>query len=203
MWVSASPLPPAWSVPVPTPAARRAIVPSWPKRRTKPGTWKRGARFAGFSPTARRLRRSASRKKSVRSHRLVPGLAGLHRALQLGPRRRRRPRRTSSRRDGDGNRQSSRARRRRTTRQPSPDGPQTRDTRIFSTVPSFNPSVCHAVFVVGTGSKHPNAGTSWRCVAGRFMIETRHAGQRWIVIVEPDPDQHVLVVVTAYGLNRD
>ncbi|MBI3457943.1 MAG: DUF4258 domain-containing protein [Candidatus Rokubacteria bacterium] len=33
---------------------------------------------------------------------------------------------------------------------------------------------------------------------GRFMIETTHRGRPWIVIVEPDPDDRVLVIVTAY-----
>jgi hypothetical protein len=35
-------------------------------------------------------------------------------------------------------------------------------------------------------------------VPGRYMIETTHHGRRWIVIVEPDADDHVLVIVTAY-----
>jgi hypothetical protein len=33
---------------------------------------------------------------------------------------------------------------------------------------------------------------------GRWAIETTHAGQEWEVIVEPVPDEEVLVVVTAY-----
>lgn len=33
---------------------------------------------------------------------------------------------------------------------------------------------------------------------GRFVIETRHAAQVWEVIVEPDHERHLLVVVTAY-----
>jgi hypothetical protein len=32
----------------------------------------------------------------------------------------------------------------------------------------------------------------------RFIIETRHRGERWEVIVEPDPREPSLVVVTAY-----
>jgi hypothetical protein len=35
-------------------------------------------------------------------------------------------------------------------------------------------------------------------VEGRFMIETTHRGRPWIVIVEPDPEERLLVVVTAY-----
>ena len=35
-------------------------------------------------------------------------------------------------------------------------------------------------------------------VAGRFIIEARHAGQSWAVIVEPDEGRQLLVVVTAY-----
>ena len=34
--------------------------------------------------------------------------------------------------------------------------------------------------------------------AERFMIETTHRGQPWVVVVEPDPEQQILVVVTAY-----
>ena len=35
-------------------------------------------------------------------------------------------------------------------------------------------------------------------VSGRWLVETRHRGRRWRVIVEPDPALKVLVVVTAY-----
>jgi hypothetical protein len=35
-------------------------------------------------------------------------------------------------------------------------------------------------------------------VEGRFVIETRHGGKDWEVIVEPDHDDELLVVVTAY-----
>lgn len=35
---------------------------------------------------------------------------------------------------------------------------------------------------------------------GRWVVETRHRGQTWEVIVEPDPDDELLVVVTAYPL---
>ena len=33
---------------------------------------------------------------------------------------------------------------------------------------------------------------------GRWVIGTRHRRRRWEVIVEPDFDAHVLVVITAY-----
>ncbi len=33
---------------------------------------------------------------------------------------------------------------------------------------------------------------------GRFVIEARHAGQPWEVVVEPDTVRHLLVVITAY-----
>ncbi|MGH9341984.1 MAG: hypothetical protein ACRD1R_20955 [Acidobacteriota bacterium] len=35
-------------------------------------------------------------------------------------------------------------------------------------------------------------------VEGRWVIETRHAGRRWEVIVEPDGELRLLVVVTAF-----
>ena len=35
-------------------------------------------------------------------------------------------------------------------------------------------------------------------VEGRFMIHARHSQRPWIVIVEPDADANLLVVVTAY-----
>lgn len=38
-------------------------------------------------------------------------------------------------------------------------------------------------------------------VAGRFVIETTHRGRPWIVIVEPDPDERLLVIVTVYEYN--
>ena len=37
---------------------------------------------------------------------------------------------------------------------------------------------------------------------GRFMIHTRHAHHPWIVIVEPDGDAKLLVVVTAYEVSE-
>jgi hypothetical protein len=39
-------------------------------------------------------------------------------------------------------------------------------------------------------------------VEGRFVIVTRHQGQLWEVIVEPDADDLLLVVVTAYPATR-
>jgi hypothetical protein len=35
-------------------------------------------------------------------------------------------------------------------------------------------------------------------VEQRFMVTTSHGGRPWVVIVEPDGDEHLLVVVTAY-----
>ncbi len=35
-------------------------------------------------------------------------------------------------------------------------------------------------------------------VEGRWVIETRHRGRLWEVIVEPDRERQLLVVVTAY-----
>ncbi len=33
---------------------------------------------------------------------------------------------------------------------------------------------------------------------GRFVIDVRHAGRPWEVIVEPDETRQLLVVITAY-----
>jgi hypothetical protein len=35
-------------------------------------------------------------------------------------------------------------------------------------------------------------------LAGRFVVDTRHGGNRWEVIVEPDEVRRLLVVITAY-----
>lgn len=35
-------------------------------------------------------------------------------------------------------------------------------------------------------------------VADRWIIETRHRGQAWEVIVEPDETERLVVVITAY-----
>ena len=37
---------------------------------------------------------------------------------------------------------------------------------------------------------------------GRFVIDTRHAGRSWEVIVEPDEMRQLLVVITAYPLDQ-
>jgi hypothetical protein len=42
------------------------------------------------------------------------------------------------------------------------------------------------------------AGYREDIVEGRWAIETRHARRAWEVIVEPDSDRRLLVVVTAY-----
>ena len=39
-------------------------------------------------------------------------------------------------------------------------------------------------------------------VLGRFMIDTAHEGRPWVVIVEPDRTERLLVVVTVYEVNR-
>ena len=39
-------------------------------------------------------------------------------------------------------------------------------------------------------------------VEGRFVIVTRHLAQPWEVIVEPDADELLLVVVTAFPVTR-
>ncbi len=33
---------------------------------------------------------------------------------------------------------------------------------------------------------------------GRWLVRTRHAGESWVVVVEPDVEQGFLMVVTAY-----
>jgi hypothetical protein len=37
---------------------------------------------------------------------------------------------------------------------------------------------------------------------GRFMIPVPHRNRRWMVIVEPDCDDSLLVVVTAYEVSE-
>jgi hypothetical protein len=39
-------------------------------------------------------------------------------------------------------------------------------------------------------------------VEGRWVIETRHNTKDWEVIVEPDDEQDLLVVVTAYPVEE-
>ena len=39
-------------------------------------------------------------------------------------------------------------------------------------------------------------------VEGRFMIPATHQNRPWIVIVEPDADASVLVVVTVYEVSE-
>ena len=39
-------------------------------------------------------------------------------------------------------------------------------------------------------------------MVGRFVIESRHTGQSWAVIVEPDEERQLLVVVTAYSVDQ-
>jgi hypothetical protein len=42
------------------------------------------------------------------------------------------------------------------------------------------------------------SGFSPNVVPGRFTVHTRQSGQPWEVIVEPDDDDELLVVITAY-----
>jgi len=37
---------------------------------------------------------------------------------------------------------------------------------------------------------------------GRFVIDARHGGQSWEVIVEPDEVRNLLVVITAYPVEQ-
>jgi hypothetical protein len=39
-------------------------------------------------------------------------------------------------------------------------------------------------------------------MVGRFVIEARHAGQSWAVVVEPDEKRQLLMVVTAYPVDQ-
>jgi hypothetical protein len=39
-------------------------------------------------------------------------------------------------------------------------------------------------------------------VEGRFMIHARHLQSSWMVIVEPDAETKLLVVVTVYGVSE-
>ena len=46
------------------------------------------------------------------------------------------------------------------------------------------------------------AGHRADVLEGRFVIDTRHAGRSWEVIVEPDEMRQLLVVITAYPLDQ-
>lgn len=46
------------------------------------------------------------------------------------------------------------------------------------------------------------AGHTPDIVDGRFANEARHAGRAWAVIVEPDPESQLRVVVTAYLVDQ-
>ena len=45
------------------------------------------------------------------------------------------------------------------------------------------------------------AGHRTDILEGRFVIDTRHAGRSWEVIVEPDEMRQLLLVITAYPLD--
>lgn len=49
---------------------------------------------------------------------------------------------------------------------------------------------------------HRASGYSPSVVPGRFMVETAQHGQPWVVIVGPDFEERVLVIVTAYERGR-
>jgi len=46
------------------------------------------------------------------------------------------------------------------------------------------------------------AGYSAGVVEGRWMIHTRHGRKAWTVIVEPDRESKLLVVVTAFPMDE-
>ena len=46
------------------------------------------------------------------------------------------------------------------------------------------------------------AGYRADILEGRFVIDTRHAGGSWEVIVEPDEMRRLLVVITAYPVDQ-
>jgi hypothetical protein len=37
---------------------------------------------------------------------------------------------------------------------------------------------------------------------GRWIVWTRHQGESWAVVVEPDEEARILIVVTAYPINE-
>ncbi len=39
-------------------------------------------------------------------------------------------------------------------------------------------------------------------VEGRWALDTKHQGRQWEVIVEPEPDERLLVVITAYPVKK-
>ena len=45
-------------------------------------------------------------------------------------------------------------------------------------------------------------GVEPNVVEGRFMIDVRHQRNPWTVIVEPDADAKLLVIVTVYGVSE-
>ncbi|MEW5982212.1 MAG: DUF4258 domain-containing protein [Acidobacteriota bacterium] len=46
------------------------------------------------------------------------------------------------------------------------------------------------------------AGYRVDILEGRFVINSRHAGRSWDVVVEPDEVRQLLVVITAYPLDQ-
>jgi len=49
---------------------------------------------------------------------------------------------------------------------------------------------------------HRATGYRLDVVEDRWIIETRHRGHHWEVIVEPDPAEQLLVVITAYPVGE-
>lgn len=39
-------------------------------------------------------------------------------------------------------------------------------------------------------------------VEGRYVVETRHDGRRWEVVIEPIADERTLLVITAYRVTQ-
>ena len=46
------------------------------------------------------------------------------------------------------------------------------------------------------------SGHNQDIVDGQFVIEARHDGRDWAVIVEPEQESQLLVVVTAYPVDQ-
>ena len=36
---------------------------------------------------------------------------------------------------------------------------------------------------------------------GRYVVDSTFRGTRWAVIVEPDPDTHTVIIITAYAVS--
>jgi hypothetical protein len=58
----------------------------------------------------------------------------------------------------------------------------------------FNEVELREMLELATGYRHNHE-------EGRWVIETRHAGHDWLVIVEPLADERILLVITAYPVD--